>query len=91
MQKNPFSSFMRLVAVTQPQGSMERENYKQCNCSTSVNTCKISLIFNNPKSTYIEIERAGERFIIALYSNKKKEESSLNKMSNRTACSSPFP
>ncbi|GBL87546.1 hypothetical protein AVEN_165158-1 [Araneus ventricosus] len=43
MQKNPFSSFMRLVVVTQPQGSMERENYKQCNCSTSVNTCKISL------------------------------------------------
>ncbi|GBN54387.1 hypothetical protein AVEN_89015-1 [Araneus ventricosus] len=47
-------------------------------------------IFNNPKSTYTEIERAGERFIIALYSNKKKEESSLNKMSNCTACSFPF-
>ncbi|GBL65828.1 hypothetical protein AVEN_91899-1 [Araneus ventricosus] len=29
-------------------------------------------IFNNPKSTYAEIERAGERFIIALYSNTKK-------------------
>ncbi|GBM71817.1 hypothetical protein AVEN_260550-1 [Araneus ventricosus] len=29
-------------------------------------------IFNNPKSTYTEIERAGERFIIALYSNTKK-------------------
>ncbi|GBM19778.1 hypothetical protein AVEN_125570-1, partial [Araneus ventricosus] len=42
-QKNPFSSFMRLVVVTQHQGSMERENYKQCSCSTSVNTCKISL------------------------------------------------
>ncbi|GBN62220.1 hypothetical protein AVEN_36284-1 [Araneus ventricosus] len=42
-------------------------------------------IFNNPKSTYNEIERAGERFIIALYSNTKKEESSLNKMSNCTA------
>ncbi|GBL82410.1 hypothetical protein AVEN_252554-1 [Araneus ventricosus] len=42
-KKNPFSSFMRLVVVTQPQGSMESENYKQCNCSTSVNTCKISL------------------------------------------------
>ncbi|GBO36309.1 hypothetical protein AVEN_217199-1 [Araneus ventricosus] len=47
-------------------------------------------IFNNPKSTYTEIERAGERFIIALYSNKKKEESRLNKMSNCTACSFPF-
>ncbi|GBN11552.1 hypothetical protein AVEN_246250-1 [Araneus ventricosus] len=43
LQNNPFSSFMRLVVVTQPQGSMESENYKQCNCSTSVNTCKISL------------------------------------------------
>ncbi|GBM13206.1 hypothetical protein AVEN_269770-1, partial [Araneus ventricosus] len=42
-QKNPLSSFMRLVVVTQPQGSMDRENYKQCNFSTSVNTCKISL------------------------------------------------
>ncbi|GBO36837.1 hypothetical protein AVEN_250629-1 [Araneus ventricosus] len=42
-QKNSFSSFMRLVVVTQPQGSMESENYKQCHCSTSVNTCKISL------------------------------------------------
>ncbi|GBM63269.1 hypothetical protein AVEN_214705-1 [Araneus ventricosus] len=31
-------------------------------------------IFDNPKSTYIEIERGGERFIIVLYSNKKKEE-----------------
>ncbi|GBM40926.1 hypothetical protein AVEN_161572-1 [Araneus ventricosus] len=41
--KNPFSSFMRLVVVTQLQGPMESENYKQCNCSTSVNTCKISL------------------------------------------------
>ncbi|GBN23100.1 hypothetical protein AVEN_251869-1 [Araneus ventricosus] len=29
-------------------------------------------IFNNPKSTYIVIEKAGERFIIALYSNTKK-------------------
>ncbi|GBN86889.1 hypothetical protein AVEN_130173-1 [Araneus ventricosus] len=29
-------------------------------------------IFNNPKSTYTKIERAGERFIIALYSNTKK-------------------
>ncbi|GBN79779.1 hypothetical protein AVEN_100265-1 [Araneus ventricosus] len=29
-------------------------------------------IFNNPKKTYTEIERAGERFIIALYSNTKK-------------------
>ncbi|GBN25977.1 hypothetical protein AVEN_233846-1, partial [Araneus ventricosus] len=29
-------------------------------------------ILNNPKSTYTEIERAGERFIIALYSNTKK-------------------
>ncbi|GBO24690.1 hypothetical protein AVEN_272654-1, partial [Araneus ventricosus] len=29
-------------------------------------------IFNNSKSTYTEIERAGERFIIALYSNTKK-------------------
>ncbi|GBO10241.1 hypothetical protein AVEN_88864-1 [Araneus ventricosus] len=28
-------------------------------------------IFNNPKSTYTEIER-GERFIIKLYSNTKK-------------------
>ncbi|GBM30435.1 hypothetical protein AVEN_203010-1 [Araneus ventricosus] len=37
-------------------------------------------IFNNPKSTYTDIERAGERFIFALYSNTKKEESSLNKM-----------
>ncbi|GBM86085.1 hypothetical protein AVEN_269260-1 [Araneus ventricosus] len=37
-------------------------------------------IFNNPKSTYTDIERAGERFIFALYSNPKKEGSSLNKM-----------
>ncbi|GBM11315.1 hypothetical protein AVEN_13554-1 [Araneus ventricosus] len=37
--KIPSSSFMRLVVVTQLQGSMERENYKQCNCSTTVNTC----------------------------------------------------
>ncbi|GBO08766.1 hypothetical protein AVEN_37533-1 [Araneus ventricosus] len=29
-------------------------------------------IFNNPKSSYTEIERAGERFIIELYSNTKK-------------------
>ncbi|GBM14442.1 hypothetical protein AVEN_246602-1 [Araneus ventricosus] len=29
-------------------------------------------IFNDPKSTYNEIEGAGERFIIALYSNTKK-------------------
>ncbi|GBL62156.1 hypothetical protein AVEN_122080-1, partial [Araneus ventricosus] len=42
-KKNPFSSFMRLVIVTQPQGSMESENFKQCNCPTLVNTCKISL------------------------------------------------
>ncbi|GBN93731.1 hypothetical protein AVEN_28251-1 [Araneus ventricosus] len=40
--KNPFSSFMRLVVVTQLQGSMERKNYKQCSCSTTVNT-KVSL------------------------------------------------
>ncbi|GBN82568.1 hypothetical protein AVEN_135814-1 [Araneus ventricosus] len=37
-------------------------------------------IFNNPKSTYTGIERSGERFIFALYSNTKKEERSLNKM-----------
>ncbi|GBO45369.1 hypothetical protein AVEN_177025-1 [Araneus ventricosus] len=37
-------------------------------------------IFNNPKSTYTDIERTGERFIFALYSNTKKEERSLNKM-----------
>ncbi|GBO42294.1 hypothetical protein AVEN_138001-1 [Araneus ventricosus] len=37
-------------------------------------------IFNNPKSTYSDIERAGERFIIASYNNTKKEESSLNDM-----------
>ncbi|GBN19615.1 hypothetical protein AVEN_247373-1, partial [Araneus ventricosus] len=42
-KKNPLSSFMRLVVVTQPHGSMKSENYKQCNCSTSVNTCKISM------------------------------------------------
>ncbi|GBL77441.1 hypothetical protein AVEN_41836-1 [Araneus ventricosus] len=42
-KKNPFSSFMRLVAVTQPQSSIERENYRQCNSSTSVNNCKTSL------------------------------------------------
>ncbi|GBN29050.1 hypothetical protein AVEN_248074-1 [Araneus ventricosus] len=30
--KYPFSSFMRLVVWTQPQSSMESENYKQCNC-----------------------------------------------------------
>ncbi|GBM67583.1 hypothetical protein AVEN_73712-1 [Araneus ventricosus] len=47
-------------------------------------------IFNNPKSTYNEIESAGERFIITLYSNTKKEERRLNKMSNCTACSFPF-
>ncbi|GBL85923.1 hypothetical protein AVEN_63234-1 [Araneus ventricosus] len=47
-------------------------------------------IFNNPKSTYTEIERAGERFIIALYSNTKKEEINLNKISKCTACSFPF-
>ncbi|GBN77324.1 hypothetical protein AVEN_215412-1 [Araneus ventricosus] len=29
-------------------------------------------IFNNPKSTYTDIEISGERFIIALYSNTKK-------------------
>ncbi|GBN85092.1 hypothetical protein AVEN_149209-1, partial [Araneus ventricosus] len=29
-------------------------------------------IFNEPKSTYTEIERAGKRFIIVLYSNTKK-------------------
>ncbi|GBN74981.1 hypothetical protein AVEN_203365-1 [Araneus ventricosus] len=28
-------------------------------------------IFNNPKSTYTEIERAGQRFIIALHSKRK--------------------
>ncbi|GBL88108.1 hypothetical protein AVEN_62620-1 [Araneus ventricosus] len=28
-KKNPFSSFMRLVVVTQLQGSIEREIYKQ--------------------------------------------------------------
>ncbi|GBM82788.1 hypothetical protein AVEN_139436-1 [Araneus ventricosus] len=28
--KTPFTSFTRLVVVTQLQGSMERENYKQC-------------------------------------------------------------
>ncbi|GBN06539.1 hypothetical protein AVEN_238092-1 [Araneus ventricosus] len=33
-KKNPFSSFMRLVVVAQLQGSIERENYKQCNCSS---------------------------------------------------------
>ncbi|GBM71483.1 hypothetical protein AVEN_65381-1 [Araneus ventricosus] len=34
MQKNPFSSFMRLVVMTQLQGSIEREIYNQCNCSS---------------------------------------------------------
>ncbi|GBM26914.1 hypothetical protein AVEN_264761-1 [Araneus ventricosus] len=43
--KNPFSFFMRLVVVTQLQGSMEKENYKQCNCSTTVNTCICILIY----------------------------------------------
>ncbi|GBM70398.1 hypothetical protein AVEN_12223-1 [Araneus ventricosus] len=43
--KNPFTSFMRLVVVTQLQGSMERENYKQCSCSTTVNTCICILIY----------------------------------------------
>ncbi|GBM99331.1 hypothetical protein AVEN_256554-1 [Araneus ventricosus] len=33
-KKNPFPSFMRLVVVTQLQGSIERENYKQCNYSS---------------------------------------------------------
>ncbi|GBL81705.1 hypothetical protein AVEN_93482-1 [Araneus ventricosus] len=37
-------------------------------------------IFNNPKSSYTYIERAGEKFIIALYNNTKKEENSLNRM-----------
>ncbi|GBM88267.1 hypothetical protein AVEN_129859-1 [Araneus ventricosus] len=37
-------------------------------------------IFNNPKSTYTEIERAGETFMIALYRNKKKEESILTQI-----------
>ncbi|GBM15278.1 hypothetical protein AVEN_144061-1 [Araneus ventricosus] len=37
-------------------------------------------IFNNPKSTYTDIERAGERVIFALCSNTKKEGSILNKM-----------
>ncbi|GBN35027.1 hypothetical protein AVEN_156749-1 [Araneus ventricosus] len=33
-KKNPFSSFMRLVVVTQLQSSIEREIYKQCNFSS---------------------------------------------------------
>ena len=37
-------------------------------------------IFNNPNSTSDDIERAGERFIIALYNSMKKEENSLNKL-----------
>ncbi|GBM09701.1 hypothetical protein AVEN_186407-1 [Araneus ventricosus] len=35
--------FGLLVVVTQLQGFMERENYKQCSCPTTVKTCKISL------------------------------------------------
>lgn len=30
-------------------------------------------IFNNPNSTYDDIERAGERFLIALYNSMKKK------------------
>ncbi|GBM28912.1 hypothetical protein AVEN_265295-1 [Araneus ventricosus] len=37
-------------------------------------------IFSNPKSSYTYIKRTGEKFIITLYSNTKKEENSLNKM-----------
>ena len=37
-------------------------------------------VFNNPYSKYDDIERAGERFIKALYSNTKNEESNLNAM-----------
>ncbi|GBM95878.1 hypothetical protein AVEN_135371-1 [Araneus ventricosus] len=38
-------------------------------------------IFSYPKSSYTDIERSGEKFIIVLYSNTKKKENSLNKMS----------
>ncbi|GBM69548.1 hypothetical protein AVEN_219182-1 [Araneus ventricosus] len=58
---------------------MERENYKQCNCSTAVNTCKISLRSLITLNLRILTSKE-QKFIIALYSNTKKEESSLNKM-----------
>ncbi|GBM75059.1 hypothetical protein AVEN_197427-1 [Araneus ventricosus] len=58
---------------------MERENYNQSNCSTAVNTCKISLRSLITLNLLLLTSKEQE-FIIALYSNTQKEESSLNKM-----------
>ncbi|GBN72030.1 hypothetical protein AVEN_184033-1 [Araneus ventricosus] len=69
---------MRLVVVTQLQGPMERENYKQCRCPTTVNTCKISLIslitLNELILRLKEQEEVHHRIV------QQHEESSLNKM-----------
>ncbi|GBM34753.1 hypothetical protein AVEN_208909-1 [Araneus ventricosus] len=61
-------------------GYYGKENYKQCNCSTAVNTCKISLRSLITLNLLMLTSKQQERFIFALYSNTKKEESSLNKM-----------
>ncbi|GBM25559.1 hypothetical protein AVEN_272553-1 [Araneus ventricosus] len=57
---------------------MERENYKQCSCSTTVNTCKISLrsliTLNQLILRLKEQERSSSSHFTAT------EESSLNKM-----------
>ncbi|GBL98948.1 hypothetical protein AVEN_227472-1 [Araneus ventricosus] len=57
---------------------MERENYKQCSCSTTVNTCKIflrSLITLNELILRLKEQERGSSRIV-----QQREESSLNKM-----------
>ncbi|GBM38682.1 hypothetical protein AVEN_54721-1 [Araneus ventricosus] len=70
--KTPFSSFMRLVFVTQLQGSMERENHKQCSCSTTLNTCKISLRSLITLNQLILILKEQERDLRFLFISPKK-------------------
>ncbi|GBM20372.1 hypothetical protein AVEN_222084-1 [Araneus ventricosus] len=63
---------------------MESENYKQCNCSTSVNPERYPEIFITQIKLHTEIERAGDVHH-RLQASNIEEESSLNKMSNCTA------
>ncbi|GBN07101.1 hypothetical protein AVEN_25026-1 [Araneus ventricosus] len=65
--------------MTDLQSSMERENYKRCNCSTAVNTCKMSLRSLITLNLLILTSKEQERGSSS-HSNAKKYESSLNKM-----------
>ncbi|GBM25120.1 hypothetical protein AVEN_96686-1 [Araneus ventricosus] len=59
---------------------METENYKQCSCSTTVNTCNISLRSLIPPNELILKLKEKERGSSSHCTAQQHDESSMNKM-----------